>query len=143
MAQYVAIVGRDVALNLEGLALARVSKPKRMYQTDAEIHRHFFEASGGGHSVGDEAGDEAAEASGDAVPTKVAGAFLPIPWDFAEEDVKTLLQFGHKMRPTKLAKELLALPCFACAKDLQATAADQTRRAERQSTRTTCDTTRA
>ena len=117
MAQYVAIVGRDVALNLEGLALARVEKPKRMYQTDAEIHQHYIETTGGGHAVDDEAGDEVAEAARDTVPTKYTGVFLPIRWVFEEHDMKTLLHFGHKLRPSRLAKDLLALPCFACTPD--------------------------
>ena len=47
MLQYTALVGEDVANNLEGLARARVEKHKRMYQTDQEIHQHFVKLTTG------------------------------------------------------------------------------------------------
>ena len=84
----------------------------------------------------DEVADDAEDAANSGAQRKVDGAFLPIPWVFTDEDIKMALRFGHKARPSKLAKELLALPCFARAEELRAATdlAFQSRAAEAQAT---------
>ena len=58
VAQYVAVVGHSVALNLDGLAQARVEKHPRAYQTDAQVHEVYIQAtSGGGLLEGEEASE--------------------------------------------------------------------------------------
>ena len=54
VAQYVALVGEDVAVNLEGLACARVDKPKKQRETDAHVQEAYMKlTSGGGEEEGD------------------------------------------------------------------------------------------
>ena len=53
VADYVALVGQDVAENLEGLALARTDSKDRQYRDDATILSGFIAtASGGGSTLG-------------------------------------------------------------------------------------------
>ena len=48
VAQYVAIVGAEVAINLEGLACARVEKPKKQRETDAHVQEAYMKLTSGG-----------------------------------------------------------------------------------------------
>ena len=60
--QYTSIIGEEVSENLEGLARARLEKPPRAYQTDAEIHEQYTRIVHGG----EDADDDGAE--GDPLP---------------------------------------------------------------------------
>ena len=111
MASYVALIGEDVALNLEGLARARVEKHPRAYQTDAQVHQAYMKATSGGGEGGEGAdeGDGGEEASGGLQPG--AQVFPPIPWGFfSQEELLGILRFEHRKRLTPFAKELVALP---------------------------------
>ena len=56
--QYVALTAQKVAVHLENLARARLVKHQRPFQTDAEIHQSYIQAtSGGGGEPVDEMGD--------------------------------------------------------------------------------------
>ena len=46
--QYAALIAQKVMAHLEGLALARLEKRPRPYQTDAEIHQAYITATSGG-----------------------------------------------------------------------------------------------
>ena len=112
MEQYVALVGEDVAVNLEGIARARMEKRPRQYQSDAELHQAYIQAV----TVAGGPGDGGAE--GDAEPPtegpKVSKSFFePLPWGLtSQEDMVKVLDFEHRLRLTPFAKELLALPCM-------------------------------
>ena len=46
-------------------------------------------------------------------PKEAAGFFEPLPWNISSaEDMREILDFGHRKRPTAFAKELLVLPCM-------------------------------
>ena len=76
VSEYVAIIGQDVAVNLEGLAVARLDKKPRQYQTDAHIHQAYMQATAGGG----EADDDTTEAQREGAPRKAEKFFKPIPW---------------------------------------------------------------
>ncbi|MCP4208139.1 MAG: hypothetical protein GY767_13960, partial [Shimia sp.] len=101
---YVALIGEDVALNLEGLARARVEKHPRAYQTDAQVHQVYMKATSGG-GEGQEAGDEGD--GGDdslAAPQPNEQVFPPVPWGFtSQEELLETLRFGHRKRLTPFA----------------------------------------
>ena len=107
--QYSALIAQKVMTNLEGLAQARVEKRPRPYQTDAEIHQSYIKAtSGGGGEVPDddpEGGPTAGEA-----PQKSQEVFPLLRRDFDTEEMRAILDFEHKPRPTPLLKELLSFP---------------------------------
>ncbi|HIE68667.1 MAG TPA: hypothetical protein EYP98_00100, partial [Planctomycetes bacterium] len=108
---YVALVGWEVAVNLEAVARARLEKRPRQYQTDAAVHQAYVRAtSGGGEAEGD---DEALapDAPGDG-PRPTTSYFEPMPWDISPKEMREVLDFGHRLRLTAFAKELLALPCM-------------------------------
>ena len=73
MEQYVALVGEDVAVNLEGIARARMEKRPRQYQSDAELHQAYIQAV----TVAGGPGDGGAE--GDAEPPPSAKELLALP----------------------------------------------------------------
>ena len=112
MAQYVAVIGTEVAVNLEGIARVRLEKPPRQYQTDAAVHEAYMKAtSGGGENEGDGEVPEA-EGHGEA-PKAVVAFFEPLPWGITTtEDIGELLDFKHRVRLSPLAKELLKLACM-------------------------------
>ena len=58
MKQYVAIVGQDVAANLEGIASARLEKRPRQYQSDAAVHQAYMQATTGGGTRGEDGDGE-------------------------------------------------------------------------------------
>ena len=94
--QYVAIVGEDVAVNLEGLACARVDKPKKQRETDAHVQEAYMKlTSGGGQADGDVGEDGDAQVAGPTVTSE--RHFPPIQWDFStDEDMQALLAFEKK-----------------------------------------------
>ena len=109
--QYSALVGEQVADNLEGIARARLQKPPRAYQTDAEIHADFTtQVVGGGGE------DEAAAAcTEDNLPVPGGSAhdamFQPMgTWDDAE--LRDIINFKTRTRLNASTKELLDLPCM-------------------------------
>ena len=108
--QYTSLVGEDVAANLEGIARARKDKKPRQYQSDAAVHQAYMQATTGGG----EPGDDAAEAEPTTEPPKaVQTYFEPLPWQITSKDeMEKILNFGHRIRLTPFAKELLALPCM-------------------------------
>ena len=112
MAQYVALIGEDVAANLEGIARARLEKPPRQYQSDAAVHQAYMQTvSGGGEHAGD--GEPPEDAAQVEAPKTVAAYFEPLPWDITTDDeLRALLDFTHRARLQPLAKELLKLPCM-------------------------------
>ena len=105
-------IGVAVAANLEGIARARLEKKPRQYQSDAAVHQACIHAtSGGGNACdGEDAGE--AEPSGEA-PQKLREFFEPLPWDISTgEEMQKVLDFGHRVRLTPFAKELMTLPCM-------------------------------
>ena len=85
VAQYVAIAGEEVAINLEGLACARVDKPKKQRETDAHDQEAYMKlTNGGGQADGDVGEDGDAQVAG---PTFISERhFPPIQWDFSTEE---------------------------------------------------------
>ena len=109
--QYVALVGEDVAVNLEGIARARLEKKPRQYQSDASVHQTYMQATSGG--AGDANGEEADMAEAGAAPKPVLVHFEPIPWNVSSvEDMQRVLDFQLRTRLTPFAKALLQLPCM-------------------------------
>ena len=106
--QYAALIALKVMANLEGLALARLEKRPRPYQTDAEIHQAYITATSGG-AQGPEDEPEDGPPAGEA-PQKSAEVFPLLRGTFDAEEMRAILDFEHKRRPTPLLKELLALP---------------------------------
>ena len=111
--QYVALMGNEVACNLEGLARARIEKHAKRRDTDAQIHEAYMRVTtGGGAGDGcavDADGDENQGASADMCVRQ----FPPVPWGFlSAEELHTLLQFEKRARVSAYGKELLALPCM-------------------------------
>ena len=93
VAQYAALVGEEVAWNLEGIARARLEKRPRQYQSDAAVHQSFMKATtGGGELPG---GEDAAEGeAGVEAPKAVQAFFEPIPWDVSSvKDMRAVLDF--------------------------------------------------
>ena len=74
---YTALVGEDVAANLEGLARARMEKPPRQYQTDAAIHQAYMKSTTGGGEGGD--GEDAPEAEPSGEGPQRARSFFSSP----------------------------------------------------------------
>ena len=109
---YTALVGEDVAANLEGLARARMEKPPRQYQTDAAIHQAYMKSTtGGGEGVDGEDAPEA-EPSGEG-PQPAKNFFEPLPWGISTvAEMEKILKFAHRVRLTPFAKQLLELPCM-------------------------------
>jgi hypothetical protein len=109
--QYVALVGEEVAVNLEGIARARLEKKPRQYQSDASVHQTYMQATSGG--AGDANGEEADMAEAGAAPKSVLVHFEPIPWNVSSvEDMQRVLDFQLRTRLTPFAKALLQLPCM-------------------------------
>ena len=108
--QYTALVGEEVAANLEGIARARTEKKPRQYQSDAAVHEAYIQATTGGGEPGEDAGEVEPATE---PPKAVQTYFEPLPWSItSEEEMVRLLNFGHRVRLTAFAKELLALPCM-------------------------------
>jgi hypothetical protein len=110
--QYTAHVGEDVAVNLEGIARARSDKRPRQYQSDAAIHQAYIQSTTGGVDPADQDEAKEAEPSGEG-PKAVKSFFEPVPWGITSTaEVEKILDFGHRVRLTPFAKELLQLPCM-------------------------------
>ena len=107
--QYAALIAQKVMTHLEGLAQARLEKRPRPYQTDAEIHQSYIKATSGGGAEGAEYEPEEGPAAGEA-PQKSREVFPLLRGDFDAEEMRAILDFEHKPRPTPLLKELLSLP---------------------------------
>ena len=110
VAQYSALVGDEVAQNLEGLARARLEKHAKPRETDAKIDEVYMKMTSGGGAVDDFDGDEH-----DACTTGAGGTpvhmFPPVRFDFSsQEEMLALMKFEKKGRVAPLAKDLLALP---------------------------------
>ena len=107
--QYTSIIAEEVSENLEGLARARLEKPPRAYQTDAEIHEQYTRIVHGG----EDADDDGAE--GDPLPEagRLAGgrAFQPLG-TVSEETQKSIIKFETRTRMNSMTKKLLELPCM-------------------------------
>ena len=124
--QYVSLVGTEVALNLEGIARARLEKRPRQYQSDAAVHQAYMQTTTGGGAEQDNREEADGPQTGEA-PKTVLSYFEPVPWDISSlEDMQQVLDFKHRVRLTPFAKELLELPCmhmptldFSCVADLQ------------------------
>jgi hypothetical protein len=113
MAQYVALVGMDVAENLEGIARARMDKKPRHYQSAAAIHQAYMQVISAGGDTGGDGDVDDIEPVG--VAPKEAGRFFePVPlWGInSVEGLEQVLDFGHRIRLTPFAKGLLELPCM-------------------------------
>jgi len=59
--EYVAIIGQEVAVNLEGIARARLEKKPRQYQVDAAVHAAHIKVTTGGGLGNEDADGEARE----------------------------------------------------------------------------------
>ena len=98
-------------LNLGGIARARLEKPPRAYQTDAEIHTEYTKTVyGGGEDGADMDGDD-----DDQLPVPGVGAmdamFQPMgAWD--ECTFNDIVEFKTRTRLNVTTKELLELPCM-------------------------------
>ena len=114
MKQYAAIVGLQVAQNLEGLARARMEHRPRQYQSDAAVHQAYLRMTAGGDGADDCEGAGDAADDPPAAPQFKVGAFeeLPILGMASREDLTKTLTYGHRARPNEFVKELLALPCM-------------------------------
>ena len=106
--QYAALIGQKVMANLEGLARARREKQPRAYQTDAEIHQSYITATSGGADGALDGPEDGPTAN--ATPTPAREVFPLLRWSFDQEEMRAILDFEHKRRPTPILKELLALP---------------------------------
>ena len=95
--------------HLEGLAQARIEKRPRPYQTDAEIHQSYISATSGRGAKGPEDEPDEGPQAGEA-PQKSREVFPLLRGDFDTEEMRAILDFEHKPRPTPLLKELLSLP---------------------------------
>jgi len=112
MKQYVALVGQDVAANLEGIASARLEKRPRQYQSDAAVHQAYMQATTGGGTEGEDGDGEGSEIIAAPKPASLAH-FEPLPWNISTaEDMQNILDFKHRLRLTQFAKELLKYPCM-------------------------------
>ena len=114
MKQYAAIVGLQVAQNLEGLARARLEKRPRQYQSDAAVHQAYLRMTAGGDGPSDgEGADDAADDPPPAPQLKI-GTFEELPrlGMTSSEDFRKTLTYGHRTRLRAFEKELLALPCM-------------------------------
>ena len=107
--QYAALIAHKVMTHLEGLAQARIEKRPRPYQTDAEIHQSYISATSGGGAKGPEDEPDEGPQAGEA-PQKSREVFPLLRGDFDTEEMRAILDFEHKPRPTPLLKELLSLP---------------------------------
>ena len=124
--QYSALIGQQVALNLEGLARARVEMHTRNYQSDAEIHQSYITASSGGGSAGD--GIDPSEDGPTTIP-QMAQEVFPIPlWNYDQDEMRAILNFEYRKRLTSLAKELLALPFMSSIGQMDMPSAIQAKR---------------
>ena len=109
--EYTSLIGEDVAANLEAIARARKERRPRQYQSDAAVHEAYLKVTTGG-------GDVAGDGEGDAEPAEEAPRpakdfFEPLPWNItSHEDMQKILDFGHRVRFTQFAKDLLKLPCL-------------------------------
>lgn len=107
--QYTSIIGEEVSENLEGLARARLEKPPRAYQTDAEIHEQYTRIVHGGGDADDDG------AEGDPLPE--AGrlarskAFQPLG-AVSEATQKSIINFQTRTRMNSMTKRLLEMPCM-------------------------------
>ena len=112
--QYAAIVGLQVAKNLEGLARARLEKRPRQYQSDAAVHQAYLRMTTGGDGADDCEGVDDAADDPPAAPQLKIGAFEELPrlGMTSSEDLTKALTYGHRIRPNAFVKELLALPCM-------------------------------
>ena len=89
-----------------------MEKRPRQYQSDAAVHQAYIQATTGGGNVRDGEDEGEAEPSGDG-PKAAKNFFEPLPWGLTDqEDLRKLLDFGHRTRLTPFAKELLQLPCM-------------------------------
>ena len=99
-----------------GIALARDEKKPRQCQSDAAVQSAYLTATTGGGAGQDEGAEagEGVEHPG-APPLAVRAHFQPVPtWGIdGEQDMADVLNFAHRKRLTRLAKELLALPCMS------------------------------
>ena len=108
--QLAALIGEEVASRLEGLARARREKHPRAYQTDEEIHQSFSSATTGG---ADQPSDEAdADSMPHAAPSGIREVFPLVRYDYDAEEMRGILDFENKRRPTPTLKELLKMPCM-------------------------------
>ena len=110
MHEYVAIIGEDVADNLEGLALARTDKKQRQYRDDAVILQSFIATvSGGGAADEDGADFEIADAG----PQISSRHFEALPYAIdSSEEMQKILDYGFRVKLSPFVKELIALPCM-------------------------------
>ena len=108
--QYAALIGQEVMANLEGLARARREKHPRAYQTDVEIHQSYISATSGGADGPIDGPEDGPIAN--AAPSASREVFPLVRWDYNQEEMRSILDFEHKRRPTPLLKELLNLPCM-------------------------------
>ena len=94
--QYVSLVGTEVALNLEGIARARLEKRPRQYQSDAAVHQAYMQTTTGGGAEQDNREEADGPQTGEA-PKTVLTYFEPIPWYISSlEDMQQVLNFKHR-----------------------------------------------
>ena len=89
-----------------------MEKRPRQYQSDAAVHQAYMQATTGGGELGDGADAGEAEPAGEG-PKAAKNFFEPLPWNITgPDDMNKILDFGHRLRLTAFAKELLQLPCM-------------------------------
>lgn len=138
--QYTALIGEEVAYNLEGLARARVEKHKRMYQTDQEIHQQYVKmTTGGGEGAQDDGADDVGPDEGGASISRDT-VFPMAPWNLDMADMTSIIEMKNRTRLTKFTKELLNLPCMAADAGIAGTDEEIRDRRARELMRRSCYT---
>lgn len=108
VSQYSALIGEEVALNLEGLARARVDKPAKRREIDIDAHEAYLQFTSGG---ADEKMRSVDETEMPTLPSKQADVALrKVPWHFDAEDLLSILRFEKRARNSAYGKALLSMP---------------------------------
>ena len=101
-----------------------MEKHKRLYQTDQEIHQQYVKMTiGGGDDPDDHGGDEVGPDLGGSTVSKNK-TFSSLPWDFDLAEMESIVMMKTRTRLTKLAKDLVALPCFGNSDSIRGPALD-------------------
>lgn len=114
VAQYSCLLASERISNLEGIARARLEKPQKRRDLDAQVHEEYSKLATMGENpedmpYGNPDDDVAGTSSAADVPKQV---FPPIRHKPNEDEQRMLLQFQMRSRNSAFAKEFMSLPLF-------------------------------